>query len=177
MTRTPSHFNTKPRDISGAGRAREPESIERQFVRWAYQSDENTLPYRPASQEPKRRPSTEPLPPINRVLFALTSAGCDWKPAARDVDSWQSQCPTHDDHDPSLHVNRNADGSIWLKCWAGCSKEGILAALGLEWRDLWDGSQFDAGRGRGLNVKPLLPAHLRRAMEDLLKADDERRAA
>jgi hypothetical protein len=174
---TPSHFSNRDGVISGAGRAREPESLERQFVRWAYQSDETTLPYRPASQEPKRRPNREPLPPINRVLFALTDAGCDWKPAARDVDSWQAQCPTHTDTRPSLQVRRNPDGSLWLKCWAGCSKEGILAALGLEWRDLWDGGQFDSGRRDGLNLKPLLPPHLRRAVEDLIRLDDERRAA
>jgi hypothetical protein len=64
---------------------------------------------------------------------------------------------------------------VWLKCWAGCSKEGVLAALGLEWRDLWDAAERDSGRR---DVKPpLLPGHLRRAMEMLIGADDERRAA
>lgn len=155
----------------------EPEDPTRDAVRRAFAGYPDRMRYRPASREPRRKPSTEPLPPINRVLFALTDAGCDWRPALRDADSWQANCPTHQDTRPSLQVTRNADGSIWLKCWAGCSKEGILAALGLEWRDLWDGARFDAGRRDGLNVRPLLPAHLRRAMEDLIRTDDERRAA
>jgi hypothetical protein len=151
-----------------------PESIERQFVRWVYSGPEyEHMPHRPANLEPRRRPSG-PLPPINRVLFALTGAGCDWRPSTADVDSWQAQCPTHEDTRPSLLVRRNGDGSVWLKCWAGCSKEGVLAALGLEWRDLWDAAERDYGRR---DVKPpLLPGHLRRAMQDLLSAD-ERRAA
>ena len=156
--------------------SREPESTERQFVRWVYGSDETILPYRPASQEPRRRPNREPLPPINRVLFALTDAGCEWRPAVRDIDSWQAQCPAHEDTRPSLLVRRNADGSIWLKCWAGCPKETILAALGLEWRDLWDAADRDYGRRRPY-VQPLLKPHLRRAVEDLLRRDDERRTA
>jgi hypothetical protein len=153
----------------------ETESLERQFVRWIYR--DNTyehMTFKPQNLEPRRRP-TGPLPPINRVLFALTGAGCDWRPSTTDVDSWQAQCPTHEDTRPSLLVRRNGDGSVWLKCWAGCSKEGVLAALGLEWRDLWDAAERDSGRR---DVKPpLLPGHLRRAMEMLIGADDERRAA
>lgn len=150
------------------------ESLERQFVRWVYQDDTyQHMPFKPENQEPKRRPAG-PVPPINRVLFALTGAGCEWRAAQRDVDSWHAQCPTHDDTRPSLQITRNADGSIYFRCWAGCSKEGILAALGLGWRDLWDAADRDYGRR---DVKrPLLPVHLRRAMEQLIGADDERRS-
>lgn len=152
----------------------ESESTGRQFVRWVY-GDDCQLPYRPASHEPKlRRSNSDTDPPINRVLGALNAAGCSYRPSTTDVDSWQSHCPTHQDTRPSLSVRRNYDGSVWLKCWAGCSKEGILAALNLVWRDLWDASEHDPGRAKPF-VKPLLPAHLRRAMEDLLKADDERK--
>jgi hypothetical protein len=150
------------------------ESLERQFVRWIYR--DNTyehMTFKPQNLEPRRRP-TGPLAPINRVLFALTGAGCDWRPSISDVDSWQAHSPTHEDTRPSLLVRRNGDGSVWLKCWAGCSKEGVLAALGLEWRDLWDAAERDHGRR---DVKPpLLPGHLRRAMEQLIGSDDERRA-
>lgn len=131
------------------------------------------MPHQPASLAPKRR-AAEPIPPVNRVLYALSAAGCEYRPA-RSVDEWEAQCPTHDDSRPSLVVRRNPDGTVWIKCWSGgCSKEGILHALGLQWRDLWDGSERDSGRAGG-HVKPLLPAHLRRAMEDLLRRDDEAR--
>jgi len=153
----------------------EPESHERQFVRYAYAED-CQLPYRPASHEPKTPPMRDyRQPPIDRVLAALNDAGCAYRPAAADLDSWQAECPTHDDTKPSLNVRRNHDGTVWIKCWAGCSKEGILHALGLEWRDLWDASEHDAGRAKPF-VKPLLPPHLRRAMEELIRLDDERRA-
>jgi hypothetical protein len=153
----------------------EPESITRQALRDIY-GDTCQLEHLPASQEPKRKPTKGyEQPPINRVLSALHGAGCTYR-AGRGVDSWQAACPTHDDTRPSLQVRRNYNGSVWLKCWAGCSKEGILAALGLEWSDLWEDGHRDADRAKPY-IKPLLPGHLRRAMEDLIRMDDERRAA
>src|SRR4051812_25519758 len=102
---------------------REPESIERQFVRHVYAED-CQLPHLPASQEPQRRPMKGyEQPPINRVLAALHGAGCAYRPG-RDVDQWIAHCPTHDDTRPSLEIRRNADGMVWIKDWSGaCSKE------------------------------------------------------
>lgn len=159
------------------GCATEPEIDERGIVRYAYRAEEyERMRYQPASHARKVRPrDPSTVPPIDRVLRALNAAGCDWR-CGRDVDQWQSQCPTHDDNRPSLVIRRNHDGSVWLKCWGGCSKEGILAALGLEWRDLWEASERDFDRAKP-NVRPLLAPHLRRAMVDLLRLDDERRAA
>jgi hypothetical protein len=177
----PSTTSTALRDCSTSRsvahtREAEPESTERQFVRWAY-GDDCTLPYLPASQEPKRRTKDYEQPPINRVLAALLSVGCDYRPA-KSVDEWEAHCPTHQDTHPSLVVRRNGDGSVWLKDWSGqCSKETILDALGLEWRDLWDAAEHDPGRRHATRQRPLLAPHLRRAMEELLKLDDERRAA
>ena len=154
----------------------EPESDTRAAVRFGFRGYPDQMRYLPASKEPKvkaRDQST--VPPVDRVLGGLTAAGCGWR-GGRDVDSWAAECPTHDDTRPSLLIRRNHDGSVWLKCWAGCSKEGILAALGLEWRDLWEASDRDYDRAKP-NVRPLLPPHLRRAMQDLLRRDDERRAA
>lgn len=107
-------------------------------------------------------------PPIERVLGALPG---DWR-VTRDPDEWVAQCPVHADSHPSLVIRRNAEGQVWLKCWAGCEKERILEALGLEWRDLWEDSEDDHQafnwryRNRGL------PRHLRRAMKRLLARDD-----
>lgn len=154
----------------------EPETTERQFVRHVY-ADDCKLPYRPASHEPKPTIAKGyEQPPINRFLAALNSAGCDYRASTTGTDSWQALCPTHSDTQPSLNVTRNGDGMVWFKCWAGCPKEGILHALGLSWSDLWEGSHHDPDRANKY-VKPLLAPHLRRAMEDLLKLDDERRAA
>lgn len=48
-------------------------------------------------------------------------------------------CPVHKDTKPSLHVSMGADGRILLKCFAGCSAESIVHAVGLEMKDLFNG--------------------------------------
>ncbi len=50
--------------------------------------------------------------------------------------SWQGHCPAHDDRNPSLSISLK-EGRILLHCHAGCSKEAVLEALGLEFRDLF----------------------------------------
>jgi 5S rRNA maturation endonuclease (ribonuclease M5) len=50
---------------------------------------------------------------------------------------WQAKCPAHEDHTPSLSISEGHDGRILLKCFAGCPTESIVAALGLELRDLF----------------------------------------
>lgn len=153
----------------------EPEKIERQFVRHVYAED-CKLPYKPTSHDsgpPRAKGYSQP--PINRVLDALSAAGCAHKASTTDVDSWGAQCPAHEDRAPSLQVKRNHEGTVWLKCWSGCAKEDVLRALGLEWRDLWEASEHDAGRKK--IAKPFLDPHIRSAMLEAIRLDDERRAA
>lgn len=45
-------------------------------------------------------------------------------------------CPTHADTKPSLSVWIEDDGSIRIKCFAGCRSTQILDSLGLKWSDL-----------------------------------------
>jgi putative DNA primase/helicase len=52
--------------------------------------------------------------------------------------SWKALCPAHDDRDPSLHVSEGVDGRVLLKCFAGCENPQIVAALGLQMRDLFE---------------------------------------
>ena len=49
---------------------------------------------------------------------------------------YQASCPAHQDSEPSLSVTFTAE-RILLHCFAGCSTDAIVAALGLEWRDLF----------------------------------------
>jgi len=58
------------------------------------------------------------------------------KPRRRLADGVQVRCPAHEDKEPSLSV-RLADARILLHCHAGCSREAVLAALGLSWGDLF----------------------------------------
>jgi len=50
---------------------------------------------------------------------------------------WMALCPAHQDNAPSLSVGVGADGRALLRCFAGCSAEEILAAMGLGFRDLF----------------------------------------
>jgi hypothetical protein len=147
----------------------EAESTERQFVRHVY-GDDCTLPYVPASKEPTRR-ARQHIAPIDHVLGLIRSAGCEYRPA-RSPDEWEAQCPAHDDSNPSLVVRRNPEGSVWLKCWAGCSKESVLVALGADWADLFEDSEYDTGRLNGPAAKRVIPEHLRHAMRQLLERDE-----
>ncbi|MGI8536803.1 MAG: toprim domain-containing protein [Mycobacteriales bacterium] len=63
-----------------------------------------------------------------------------------------AQCPAHRDRDrdPSLSV-RAIEGSVLLKCHAGCDNADVLAAIGCTLRDLYDNPKgatytYDDGR-------------------------------
>ncbi len=58
-------------------------------------------------------------------------------PKARKVrDGFMVSCPAHADKNPSLHLSEK-DGKLLVHCYAGCSTEAVLAALGIEARDLF----------------------------------------
>ena len=51
-------------------------------------------------------------------------------------ESWMALCPAHDDKNPSLSIQL-ADDRILIHCFAGCSPQTIVRALGLEMKDLF----------------------------------------
>jgi len=53
---------------------------------------------------------------------------------------YQAVCPSHDDKSPSLSI-KQGDDRILLYCHAGCSADEITGAMGLQLRDLFDGTQ------------------------------------
>jgi len=53
---------------------------------------------------------------------------------------WIARCSAHDDRKASLSI-REQNGRILLFCHAGCSTEAVIAALGLEMRDLFTDSE------------------------------------
>lgn len=158
------------------------ETYVERFLRYADEHEQPKLTDQPQPEPapaPERRERPRPRrteTPIERVLIALNSNGCtvnDHHPSYSD--QWSAQCPAHDDRDPSLSVHRNPDGQVLLTCWAGCATEDVLRALDLEWADLWEDSEHDAGRlnPRGQHA---IPSHLRIAMRQILERD-ERQAA
>ena len=50
---------------------------------------------------------------------------------------WVAKCPAHEDRSPSLSVRELEDGTVLIKCFAGCAATDVVAAAGLEFRDLF----------------------------------------
>ncbi|VVP53009.1 virulence-associated protein E [Pseudomonas fluorescens] len=71
---------------------------------------------------------------LDKVLSCLDKV----KPTG--TNKWKACCPAHDDKSPSLAITETSDGTVLIKCWAGCSVQSIVSAIGLELRDLFPGS-------------------------------------
>jgi hypothetical protein len=69
--------------------------------------------------------------------------------AKRSGKGWIAKCPAHDDGKPSLRVNEGADGRALVKCWAGCTLEAVLSAIGLTTKDLFPAGAFPKPSGNG----------------------------
>lgn len=66
---------------------------------------------------------------------------CLEKVKSAGTNKWKACCPAHDDKDPSLAISETSDGTVLLKCWAGCTVQDIVSAIGLELRDLFPGNK------------------------------------
>lgn len=68
---------------------------------------------------------------LDRVLERLDGA-------RRSGSGWTARCPSHEDRHASLSVGEGDDGRVLVTCFAGCDAESIVAALGLDLRDLFE---------------------------------------
>lgn len=50
---------------------------------------------------------------------------------------WIAKCPAHEDRSPSLSVREVEDGTVLIRCFAGCGAADVVAAVGLELKDLF----------------------------------------
>lgn len=50
---------------------------------------------------------------------------------------WVSRCPAHYDRNPSLSVRETGDGTLLVRCWAGCTSSDVMMACGLTLADLF----------------------------------------
>lgn len=66
------------------------------------------------------------------------------RPTGRD--QWIAKCPAHDDKSPSLSIRETSDGTILIKCWAGCSAYEIVSSVGLELSNLFPARIPQLGR-------------------------------
>lgn len=71
------------------------------------------------------------MAPLDTFLAAVPGGG-------RKVGGqWRAQCPAHPDERPSLGVRELLDGTLLVRCYAGCSTADVLDALELTWADLY----------------------------------------
>lgn len=83
------------------------------------------------------------------------------KAASNGKDSWMARCPAHKDRTPSLSITVGSAGQILLHCFAGCSVNEIIGALGIQEADLFPESGKKAKRDGGVKVTaPLRLAEL-----------------
>lgn len=80
-------------------------------------------------------------------LSALTGSACLEKVISRldkvksaGANKWIACCPAHLDKSPSLAISETSDGVVLIKCWAGCSANDVVQAIGLQLRDLFPGN-------------------------------------
>lgn len=75
--------------------------------------------------------------PIEAVLAELRDRG-EVKPRGK---GWRALCPVHGDTHPSLDIDEGEEHRVLLCCRSrGCSAAQIVGALGLELRDLFNGT-------------------------------------
>ncbi|AWM81564.1 virulence-associated protein E [Gammaproteobacteria bacterium ESL0073] len=93
--------------------------------------------------------------PIDLLLSRLHHIKTQ-KPNKAGYNQWQALCPSHPDTTPSLTITECSDGTVLVKCWAGCSANEIVKALGLELKNLFPCTP--------LNNKPTKPQPSQRAI-------------
>lgn len=65
---------------------------------------------------------------------------------ATGTDRWIAKCPAHEDRSPSLSIKETGDGTVLVKCFAGCGAADVVGAVGLELRDLFPESSAEHRR-------------------------------
>ncbi len=77
---------------------------------------------------------------------------------------WVARCPAHGDKSASMSVRELDDGTVLVHDFAGCSVRDILAAVGLEFADLFPNKVEQDHRRRG-ERRPFPATDVLRAIE------------
>lgn len=89
------------------------------------------------------------MQPIEKVLAQLPDS-------KRSGKGFKACCPAHKDRNPSLSISEADDGTVLLKCFAGCAVEEVVAAMALDMADLFPAQQEPP---RPTGQRGMLPAH------------------
>ncbi|MCH9650808.1 MAG: hypothetical protein K0U98_21455 [Deltaproteobacteria bacterium] len=88
---------------------------------------------------------SQPSAPVATLLGRLRGV-------RRNGEAWEALCPSHNDTDPSLSVDEGENGRALVHCHAGCAIEDIVAAVGLEVRDLFPSPISETRGDRSSNI-------------------------
>lgn len=69
--------------------------------------------------------------PIDAILSLLD------KVKATGSGKWIACCPAHEDKSPSLAIKEAEDGRVLLHCFGGCDVLAVMAAIGMDVKDLF----------------------------------------
>jgi hypothetical protein len=61
--------------------------------------------------------------------------------------AWMACCPAHQDRDPSLAITDAKDGTVLVRCHAGCDQRDVIEALRA--RGLWETARHHSSGRRG----------------------------
>ncbi|MDX9973349.1 MAG: DNA primase [FCB group bacterium] len=91
---------------------------------------------------------------------------------------WLARCPAHEDRSPSLSLRETDDGTVLIRCFAGCGAADIVHAVGLELSDLFprrtDHHQSPIRQRDRWNPRDLLVLLRREATVVMVAANDLR---
>ena len=59
---------------------------------------------------------------------------------------WLARCPAHEDRSPSLSIRELEDSRVLVHCFASCSVEEVLSAVGLEMDVLFPPKPIEYGK-------------------------------
>lgn len=95
----------------------------------------------------------------------------------RGPGAWVARCPAHEDRSPSLTIAEVPDGRVLVHCFAGCSFEEIIGAVGVELSELFPPSEQDKSSPltRRFNAHAVLDAVANEAAIVAIYASDMRR--
>jgi hypothetical protein len=71
---------------------------------------------------------------------------------------WLAKCPAHADRSPSLSIRETSDGTVLVKCFAGCGAADIVDAVGLRFSDLFPSREAFDHQNRPRQHRPTFDA-------------------
>lgn len=68
-----------------------------------------------------------------------------------------AKCPAHNDRSPSLAIKETDDGKVLLHCFAGCSANEVVYAVGMSLEDLFpESTKISKGERKPFNPYDIL---------------------